>query len=52
MWICLRIWWRDSEEGKKRESKYVVECGHVELVKSYAPGVWHCVLDIVVGPSG
>ena len=30
----------------------MVECGHVELVKSYAPGVWHYVLDIVVGPSG
>ena len=38
--------------GKKRESKCVVECGHDELVKSYAPGVWHCILDIVVGPSG
>ena len=27
-----------------------VECEHVELVKSYAPGVMHCVLDIAVSP--
>ena len=27
-----------------------VECEHVELVKSYAPGVMHCVLDIAITP--
>lgn len=34
---------------KRFEAK--VECEHVELVKSYAPGVMHCVLDIVISPS-
>ena len=29
-----------------------VECEHVELVKSYAPGVMHCVLDIAISPLG
>ena len=28
-----------------------VECEHVELVKSYAPGVMHCVFDIAISPS-
>ena len=28
-----------------------VECEHVELVKSYAPGVMHCVLDIAISPA-
>ena len=31
---------------KRFEAK--VECEHVELVKSYAPGVMHCVLDIAI----
>ena len=34
---------------KRFEAK--VECEHVELVKSYAPGVMHCVLDIAISPS-
>ena len=29
-----------------------VECEHVELIKSYAPGVMHCVLDIAISPLG
>ena len=33
---------------KRFEAK--VECEHVELVKSYAPGVMHCVLDIAITP--
>ena len=33
---------------KRFEAK--VECEHVELVKSYAPGVMHCVLDIAISP--
>ncbi|KAL9122804.1 MAG: hypothetical protein Q9187_000649 [Circinaria calcarea] len=28
-----------------------VECQHLEKVKSYAPGVMHCVLDIYIGPA-
>ncbi|KAJ6258777.1 tRNA wybutosine-synthesizing protein [Drechslerella dactyloides] len=28
-----------------------VECVHVEYVKSWAPGVWHCVFDIRVFPK-
>ena len=35
---------------KRFEAK--VECEHVELVKSYAPGVMHCVLDIAISPLG
>ena len=27
-----------------------VTCEHIERVKSYAPGVIHCVLDICIGP--
>ena len=34
---------------KRFEAK--VECEHVELVKSYAPGVMHCVLDIAISPA-
>ncbi|KAL1838298.1 hypothetical protein VTJ49DRAFT_2838 [Mycothermus thermophilus] len=33
-----------QEDGKRKRGK--VE--HVELVKTYAPGVWHCVFDVVV----
>ena len=29
-----------------------VECEHVEQVKSYAPGVMHYVLDILISPPG
>ena len=36
--------------GKRFEAR--VECEHVELVKSYAPGVMHCVLDIAISPLG
>ena len=27
-----------------------VECRHLQRVKSYAPGVMHCVLDMYIGP--
>jgi len=36
--------------GQKPKEQRSVECEHVELVKSYAPGVMHCVLDITVAP--
>ena len=29
---------------------YLVACEHVERVKSYAPGVMHCVFDIRISP--
>ncbi|KAK6338086.1 hypothetical protein TWF696_001556 [Orbilia brochopaga] len=29
-----------------------VSCTHVEYVKSWAPGVWHCVFDIRIAPVG
>ncbi|KAK6540477.1 hypothetical protein TWF694_009268 [Orbilia ellipsospora] len=28
----------------------MVNCDHVEFVKSWAPGVWHCVFDIRITP--
>ncbi|KAI9836451.1 MAG: hypothetical protein M1819_001483 [Sarea resinae] len=39
-----------SNGGDKRKRTARVE--HVERVKSYAPGVWHCVIDICVEPPG
>lgn len=36
--------WGESAEGPSVES--VVE--HTELVKTFAPGVWHCVFDVIV----
>ncbi len=29
----------------------IVDIEHVELVKTFAPGVWHCVLDVHVQPA-
>jgi len=37
-----------AEEG---EDAWTVECGHVEKVKSWAPGVYHCVLDVSIEPK-
>ena len=31
--------------------EWEVSCEHVEQVKSYAPGVMHCVLDIAIAPT-
>ena len=31
-------------------AKRIVQCDHLQRVKSYAPGVMHCVLDIHIGP--
>ncbi|KAL2053489.1 hypothetical protein ABVK25_006141 [Lepraria finkii] len=36
--------------GQKFGEQRSIECEHVELVKSYAPGVMHCVFDIVISP--
>ena len=38
--------------GQAIEGHCEVECEHVEQVKSYAPGVMHCVLDISVLLTG
>lgn len=35
--------------GKIKERR--VEVCHTEMVKSYAPGVWHVVYDVKVGPK-
>jgi tRNA wybutosine-synthesizing protein 2 len=35
------------EEGTSQ----IVEVEHVELVKTFAPGVWHCVFDVHVQPA-
>lgn len=35
-----------SQEQKRAH----IECEHVEIVKSYAPGVVHCVFDMLVSP--
>jgi len=36
--------------GEVRGEGWVVECEFVERVKSYAPGVVHCVFDIGIRP--
>ncbi|KAK4989529.1 S-adenosylmethionine-dependent methyltransferase [Elasticomyces elasticus] len=40
-----------SPEGERRSQVGEVVLGHIQRVKSYAPGVWHCVLDVHVPPS-
>lgn len=37
-------------QGCRISPPSVAECQHVELVKSYAPGVMHCVFDIQLFP--
>ncbi|KAI9875189.1 MAG: hypothetical protein M1830_008773 [Pleopsidium flavum] len=37
----------DERDARKQRK---VECQHLERVKSYAPGVMHCVLDIYISP--
>ena len=38
--------------GQRLQSQQEVKCEHVEHVKSYAPGIVHCVLDISVLRTG
>ncbi|MCJ1451601.1 hypothetical protein MMC28_001941 [Mycoblastus sanguinarius] len=38
--------------GQKSKEQMRVECEHLERVKTYAPGVVHCVLDIAITPVG
>jgi len=35
---------------ESRSERWRIECEHVERVKSYAPGVMHCVFDIAIMP--
>jgi tRNA wybutosine-synthesizing protein 2 len=45
--------WRTEDDGNERQegSEAEVEVEHVELVKTYAPGVWHCVFDVFIKRS-
>ena len=31
--------------------RFIVRCAHIEEVKSYAPGVMHCVFDVEISPT-
>jgi tRNA wybutosine-synthesizing protein 2 len=37
---------------KERGGRRGVVCEHVERVKTFAPGVMHCVFDIRIGGEG
>ncbi|KPM35365.1 hypothetical protein AK830_g11203 [Neonectria ditissima] len=39
------------ESWKDNEQERTVKVEHVELVKTFAPGVWHCVFDVHVTSS-
>ncbi|KAI0432659.1 S-adenosyl-L-methionine-dependent methyltransferase [Xylaria sp. FL1042] len=50
-WFAQRSWTQTIEErsGSGSGSGEVHVCAeHVELVKTFAPGVWHCVFDVYV----
>ncbi|KAK4102006.1 hypothetical protein N658DRAFT_495938 [Parathielavia hyrcaniae] len=38
----------EEEEDKGAKEGVEAEVEHVELVKTYAPGVWHCVFDVFI----
>ncbi|KAK5997893.1 tRNA wybutosine-synthesizing protein 2 [Cladobotryum mycophilum] len=38
----------EEKEGKKEGETRTAKVTHFEMVKSYAPGVWHCVYDVHV----
>ncbi|KAH6620783.1 S-adenosyl-L-methionine-dependent methyltransferase [Chaetomium sp. MPI-SDFR-AT-0129] len=42
--VLFDSWAGEQRERAQQGSKALVE--HVELVKTYAPGVWHCVFDV------
>jgi tRNA wybutosine-synthesizing protein 2 len=37
---------------KKTEEQRFAKVEHVEYVKTFAPGVWHCVFDVYVNSTG
>jgi tRNA wybutosine-synthesizing protein 2 len=41
---------RVIDDGDVKHKEAQVHCQHVERVKSYAPGVVHCVYDIIISP--
>ncbi|KAL6719427.1 S-adenosylmethionine-dependent methyltransferase [Lecanora helva] len=41
-----------KRQDRVRQRHWAVKCEHVERVKSYAPGVIHCVFDIAIFPPG
>ncbi|KIY01743.1 uncharacterized protein Z520_01881 [Fonsecaea multimorphosa CBS 102226] len=45
---------RELDGLTRREARYpyAASCAHVEQVKTYAPGVMHCVFDIEIKPNG
>lgn len=38
-------------ESWKADNKRIVNVEHIELVKTFAPGVWHCVFDVHITRS-
>ena len=40
----------EARYGQEFSEQRKIICEHLELIKSYAPGVMHCVLDIRVSP--
>ncbi|KAI3323932.1 hypothetical protein HD806DRAFT_78245 [Xylariaceae sp. AK1471] len=43
----IRQWFAERDDRSGVKTELCVE--HVELVKTFAPGVWHCVFDLYVG---
>ncbi|EXJ84713.1 hypothetical protein A1O3_05383 [Capronia epimyces CBS 606.96] len=41
-----------SERADGPETPWSVSCDHIHHVKTYAPGVMHCVFDIHITPNG
>lgn len=48
--VTGRLWRR--AQGDRVTVDHAAECRHVEQVKTYAPGVMHCVFDIELLPPG
>ena len=44
--------WREAQGHQIPVEQAAAECRHVEEVKTYAPGVMHCVFDIELLPPG
>lgn len=42
---------RGLRRQARRHREYAVQCRHVEQVKTYAPGVLHCVFDVHLLPT-
>lgn len=47
--VLFDLWAGEQQKSEQQGKKALVE--HVELVKTYAPGVWHCVFDVVLIPG-